>query len=186
MWVRRMLFEIDPLILRNFWPTFTGTSLLPFRLVLRPILNMLDFLRKIDEDLGGSISWHTQPNGRVIFNMPLHFVTFLLKLFCQVVRQPGSLQTSTFLQICIRFRTHRTKHSGRYSTLIPRRKRSRRKIQLCRFCTLIDIATGIAIVSFRALPISVWLIISFSGLRILDSYFLFDTLFSPSSSICEN
>ena len=45
MWVRRMLFELDPLILRNFWPTFTGTSLLPFRLVLRPILKKLDFHR---------------------------------------------------------------------------------------------------------------------------------------------
>ena len=94
--VKRMLFELDPLILRNFWPTFTGTSLLPFRLVLRPILNMLDFLRKIDEDFGGSISWHTQPNWRVIFNMPLHFVTFLLNFFAKLFINPAVCKRALF------------------------------------------------------------------------------------------
>ena len=38
------------------------------------------------------------------------------------------------------------------SLILPRR-RSQRKIRLCRFCTLIDIVSETAIVSFRTLPV---------------------------------
>ena len=38
------------------------------------------------------------------------------------------------------------------SHTLPRR-RSRRRVRLCRFCTLIDIVTETAIVSFRTLPV---------------------------------
>ena len=80
------------------------------------------------------------------------------------------------------------------------RKRSRRRIRLCRFCTLIRIVSETAIVSFRTLPVGFpmptickiflstlfcpWIldhgvsfIISVSGAKIPISYIVLDTSF---------
>ena len=93
----------------------------------------------------------------------------------------------------------RTSSSRCISFILPRR-RTRRRIRLCCFCTLIDIVTKTAIVSFRILPFvfplptissiplfmlfcplildhGVCLIISISGLKILHSQILLDTSF---------
>ena len=45
-----------------------------------------------------------------------------------------------------------TSGSRRISLVLPRR-RARRRIRLCRFCTLIHILTETAVVSFRTLPV---------------------------------
>ena len=89
---------------------------------------------------------------------------------------------------------------SRRISLILRHERTRRRIRLCQFCTLIDIVTETAIVSFRTLPVGfplptisknslstlfcplmldhgVYLIISVSGLKILHSQILLDTSF---------
>ena len=91
----------------------------------------------------------------------------------------------------------RTSGSRRISHTLLRR-RSRRRIWLCRFCTLLQIVSETAIVSFRRLPVSFPLpsiswnslytlfcslildhgvcpIISVSGFKILISNFLLDT-----------
>ena len=98
----------------------------------------------------------------------------------------GTLASGTFGSRCI-------------SHTLPRR-RSRRRIRLCRFCTLVDIVAETAIVSFRTLPVGfplptisqsslftlfcplildncVCFIISISGFKILDSQSLLDTSF---------
>ena len=90
----------------------------------------------------------------------------------------------------------------RISVILPCR-RARRRIRLCRFCTLIKIVTETAIVSFRTLPIGLPLptisknslhtlfcllvldygvsfIISISGAKILISSVLLDTSFHHS------
>ena len=92
-----------------------------------------------------------------------------------------------------------TSGSRRISFILPRR-RARRRIRLCCFCTLIDIVTETAIVSFRTLPVGfplptisksslftlfcplildhgVCLIISVSGFKMHNSYILLDTSF---------
>ena len=92
-----------------------------------------------------------------------------------------------------------TSGSRRISVILLRR-RARRRIRLCRFCTLIHIVSETAIVSFRTLPVSFPLrtisqtslftlccplildhsacfIISVSGLKILHSQILLDTSF---------
>ena len=88
--------------------------------------------------------------------------------------------------------------TGIFHTLL--RRRSWRRIRLCRFCMLIDTLTEAAIVFFRTLPVDfpsptipksplstlfchlildhgVPFIISISGLKIIDSYILFGTCF---------
>ena len=70
---------------------------------------MFEILRKIVVDFGGSISWHTQPNCRVFFNMATALLSpFFFLNFCWAVRQPGGVHKSTFPQICIHFLTCRT------------------------------------------------------------------------------
>ena len=93
----------------------------------------------------------------------------------------------------------RTSGPRRFCLILPRR-RSQRRIRLCRFCTLIDIVPETAIVSFRTLPVGFplptfstnswytlfcpWIldhgvsfIISIPGAKILISYVLLDTSF---------
>ena len=101
-----------------------------------------------------------------------------------------------------------TSGSRRFS-LILLHKRTQRRIRLCQFCTLINIVTETAIVSFRRVAVGfplptisqshlstlfcflildhgVPFIISVSGLKILNSWILLDTLFFQLSSICDN
>ena len=73
--------------------------------------SMFELFRKIDEDFGGSISWITQPNCRVFFNMPLNFCHHSYWTFCQAVRQHVDAHKSTFPQFCNQSLTC-NKHSG--------------------------------------------------------------------------
>ena len=101
-----------------------------------------------------------------------------------------------------------TSGSQRISLILSRR-RSRRRIRLCRFCTLFDIVTETATVSFRRLPrwfstannlqeFFAHAVLSPDSWPRFVSHFPFQTtkffirkfclilLFSPSSSICDN
>ena len=92
---------------------------------------------------------------------------------------------------------------SRCISLILPHERTRRRIQLCRFCTLIENVAETAFVSFRTLPVGfplptisknslytlfctlildhgVLLIISISGAKIIISNFLLDTSFHHS------
>ena len=162
--------------------------------------SMFELLRKIDEDFGGSISWNTQPNCRVLGwvahnGSPMSIVwtaTALLSPFLDPFRLfinlamriralfPKSATTlglveqafwrvplftewigaSSFEVILAGPSKHSTTGApssgtsgSRWFSLILPRRRARRRIRLCRFCTLIDILTETAIVSFRTLPV---------------------------------
>ena len=99
--------------------------------------------------------------------------------------------------------------SSRCISHILLRRRSWRRIRLCRFCTLIFIVAETAIVSFRTQPVGLtlptisknslytlfcpWILdhgvllkISTPDPKILISNFVLDISFSPSFSICDN
>ena len=149
-----------------------------------------ELFRKIDEDFGGTISWNTLPDCRVIFNMATaHLSPFFLDLLlgCSstwrcasehffpksasilrleeqaVWRMPFFTEwigASSFEVVLAGPPKHSstgtpasgTSGSRSISLILPRRK-ARRRIRLCRFCTLICIVTETAIVSFRTLPV---------------------------------
>ena len=148
--------------------------------------SMFELFRKIDEDFGGSISWNTQPNCRVIFNIATALLSPLARLFgnlavCVRALIPKfaslfGLVEQGFWKIpfftewsgASSFEVILARQSGHFPTwVLPPatpgsrcishtllRRRSRRKIRLCRFCTLIQIVSETAIVSFRTLPVS--------------------------------
>ena len=146
--------------------------------------------RKIDEDFGGSISWNTQTNCRVLFSMATALLSpFFLNLFARLFfnlamriralfpksasilrlveqaywRMPlftEWIDASSFEVILAgpsRHSTTGTLSAGtsgsRCISLILPRRRARRTIRLCCFCTRVDIVTRTAIVSFRTLPV---------------------------------
>ena len=99
----------------------------------------------------------------------------------------------------------RTSGPRRFCLILPRR-RSQRRIRLCRFCTLIEIVPETAIVSFNTLPVgfplptfstnswytlfypwildhSVSFIISIPGAKILISYVLLDSFHHRFQSV---
>ena len=147
---------------------------------------MFELFRKTD-DFGGSISWHTQSNCRVIFNITTAVLSSLFLDLCQAVHQPGDAHKKTFLhphsptcrtstledaifhkmnwcKFLWRNPCKQSKHSSTWDSFLwdfwfsmhfiflPRRK-ARRRIGLCRLCTLIHIVPETAIVSFRTLPV---------------------------------
>ena len=52
---------------------------------IRSVSGSFELFRKIDEDFGGSISWDTQPNCRVIFSMAAALFSFFLDLFARLL-----------------------------------------------------------------------------------------------------
>ena len=142
--------------------------------------SIFELFRKIDEDFGGlHILRYATQLSCILQKSHCNFVTILFEISCKAVRQPGGVRKSTYLQICIDFRTCRTTTpedaifhrmelckflwgnpptavSGTpgsrciFHTLL--RRRSRRRIRLCQFCTLILVVSETAVVSFRTLP----------------------------------
>ena len=128
-----------------------------------------------------------------------HRMNWCKFLWVILARQSKHSATGTFAS--------RTSGSRCISLIMPRR-RSRRKIRLCCFCTFVDTVTKTAIVSFRTLPVGFPLpTISQSSLftlfcplildhgvcliiSVLASIFLIrrfcSILLSPLSSICDN
>ena len=145
---------------------------------------------KIVADFGGSISWYTQPNCRVIFQY--NHCTFVTILFWPFARLFINLAVCTralfpksasifglveqalqrmpfFTEWVVRsFKVILARQSSHFHTcasasrtsgsrcifLILLRRRSWKKIRLCRFCTIILIVSETAIVSIRKLPVS--------------------------------
>ena len=151
----------------------------------------MELFRKIDEDFGSSISWNTQPNCRVIFNMATAlYVSILFRPFGRLfINLPVRIRAlfsksapmfglveqafwrmpfftewsgaSSFEVILARQSSHfptwaspsRTSGSQCISHTLMR-GRSRRRIRLCHFSTLINIVSETAIVSSGTLPVS--------------------------------
>ena len=150
---------------------------------------MCELFRKIDEDFGGSMSWNTQPNCRVLFSIATALLSPFFRPFARLFfnlamriralfpksasilrlveqafwRMPLLTEwigASSFEVILAGQSKHsstgifasRTSFSRCISCILPRR-RARRRIRLCRFCTLIHIVPETAIVSFRTLPV---------------------------------
>ena len=70
----------------GFWSRMSAWSATAFVNFTRRIgFRMSELVRKIDEDFGGSISWNTQPNCRVIFNIATALLSsFFLDLFVRL------------------------------------------------------------------------------------------------------
>ena len=69
-WVTRLFRRWQVIPSEGFWSRIFAWRATTFGNLTRWIgFCMSELFRKIDEDLGGSISWNTQPNYREIFNI---------------------------------------------------------------------------------------------------------------------
>ena len=120
-------------------------------------------------------------HAHVSFTWPMHFCHHSFWKFYHAVRQLGDAHKSIFpnsatshghkhsggchfqnelVQILLRLSVHGhrnimplgTSGSRRFSFILLH-ERTQRRIRLCHFCTLFDVVTETAIVSFRALPV---------------------------------
>ena len=141
---------------------------------------MSELFRKIDEDFGGSISKNTQPNCRVTFlltpftNLFFNLAMRMGTLFPQsasihrlveqtLQRMPfftSWIGASSFEVILARPSKHFSTWTfssvlsgSRRISRILLHERTRKRIRLCHFYTLIDIVAETAIVSFHTLPV---------------------------------
>ena len=69
-------------------------------------VRMFELLRKIDEDFGGSISWNTQPNCRVLFSIATALLSpSFLEPFARLFFNLAMRTRALFYRICIHSRT---------------------------------------------------------------------------------